>query len=70
VIASSRATFSTPFVKLGLPPEGCSPLTFPAKMGAAGAKVMLALVLLVLLLLVVLMLVLCCCCCLLTFSLR
>ena len=41
VIASSRAIFSTPFRQLGLPNEGCSPLTFPAKMGQAGAAKML-----------------------------
>ena len=41
VIASSRATFLTPFNKLGLPPEGCSPLTFPSKMGTKVASLML-----------------------------
>lgn len=41
VVSSSRATFSTPFRTLGLPPEGCSTLTFPAKMGAEVAAMML-----------------------------
>jgi enoyl-CoA hydratase/carnithine racemase len=41
VVASTRATFSTPFARLGVPPEGCSPLAFPARMGAVGAAAML-----------------------------
>lgn len=41
VVASSRATFEAPFARLGLPPEGCAPVTFPARVGEAGARAML-----------------------------
>ena len=39
IIASSTATFHTPFVELGLPPEGCSSFNFARLMGEANAKV-------------------------------
>eukprot|EP01137_Pigoraptor_chileana_P034107 Opistho-2@26158 len=38
VYASDNATFSTPFTKLGLCPEACSSVTFPACMGRALAS--------------------------------
>eukprot|EP01062_Namystynia_karyoxenos_P077337 TRINITY_DN7761_c0_g1_i2.p1 TRINITY_DN7761_c0_g1~~TRINITY_DN7761_c0_g1_i2.p1 ORF type:complete len:302 (+),score=100.78 TRINITY_DN7761_c0_g1_i2:86-991(+) len=41
VIASQRATFHTPFAALGLPPEGCSSLTFSLVMGQEHAQRML-----------------------------
>ncbi|XP_069468412.1 enoyl-CoA delta isomerase 2-like [Ambystoma mexicanum] len=37
VYASEKATFQTPFNLLGLTPEGCSTMTFPAIMGPAKA---------------------------------
>ena len=37
IIASDRATFSTPFAKLGVPPEGCSSEVFPKLLGRATA---------------------------------
>lgn len=37
LIASERATFSTPFAALGVPPEGCSSILFEELMGAATA---------------------------------
>jgi len=36
VVAAPGATFRTPFKQLGLTPEGCSSVTFAAKMGADG----------------------------------
>lgn len=41
IIASERATFSTPFAALGVPPEGCSSVQFARIMDAANAARML-----------------------------
>ena len=41
IIASDRATFSTPFAALGVTPEGCSSVHFARIMGEANAKRML-----------------------------
>ncbi|KAJ8272860.1 hypothetical protein GJAV_G00094280 [Gymnothorax javanicus] len=41
VYATERATFHTPFTKLGLCPEGCSSYLFPIIMGPAKANEML-----------------------------
>lgn len=41
LIASKEATFSTPFAKLGVTPEGCSSRMFPALMGEQNAQRML-----------------------------
>ena len=41
IIASERATFSTPFAALGVPPEGCSSVHFAHIMGQANADRML-----------------------------
>jgi len=41
IIASDRATFSTPFAVLGITPEGCSSVHFARIMGAANAERML-----------------------------
>ena len=41
IVASERATFSTPFARLGVPPEGCSSVHFARLMGADGAARML-----------------------------
>lgn len=41
LIASERATFSTPFSALGVPPEGCSSILFAELMGPVSAERML-----------------------------
>jgi peroxisomal 3,2-trans-enoyl-CoA isomerase len=41
IIASERATFSTPFAALGIPPEGCSSVQFERIMDARSAAMML-----------------------------
>jgi len=41
IIASARATFSTPFAALGVTPEGCSSVHFERIMGQANAERML-----------------------------
>lgn len=41
IVAAEEATFSLPFAKLGVPPEGCSSILFPEKMGAQLAQRML-----------------------------
>ncbi|MEC9465450.1 MAG: enoyl-CoA hydratase/isomerase family protein [Myxococcota bacterium] len=41
IIASDKATFSTPFARLGVCPEGCSSVHFERLMGAATAERML-----------------------------
>lgn len=38
IIASEKATFSTPFARLGVPPEGCSSEFFPKLVGDANAQ--------------------------------
>jgi len=41
IIASENATFSTPFARLGVPPEGCSSIHLPRLIGSDNAKRML-----------------------------
>lgn len=41
IVASERATFSTPFAKLGVTPEGCSSVHLPRLIGADNAQRML-----------------------------
>ena len=41
LLASDTATFSTPFARLGVPPEGCSSVNFPRFMGAENAERMM-----------------------------
>lgn len=41
VIAAESATFSTPFHRLAVPPEGCSSVQFARLLGEAGARRML-----------------------------
>ncbi len=41
IVASEKATFSTPFARLGVSPEGCSSILFARLMGEATAERML-----------------------------
>lgn len=41
LVASEKATFSTPFTALGVPPEGCSSVLFEQLLGATSAERML-----------------------------
>lgn len=41
IIAADHATFSTPFARLGVTPEGCSSVVFPRLLGADNARRML-----------------------------
>ncbi len=41
LLASEAASFSLPFARLGVPPEGCSSVTWPEKLGDAAAQRML-----------------------------
>lgn len=40
IVASDKATFSTPFAKLGVPPEGCSSVHLARLMGDAAARML------------------------------
>ena len=40
IVASERATLSTPFTALGVPPEGCSSVVFPRILGAAADRML------------------------------
>jgi enoyl-CoA hydratase/carnithine racemase len=40
IIASSEATFSTPFARLGVTPEGCSSAMFPRLIGDAAERML------------------------------
>jgi enoyl-CoA hydratase/carnithine racemase len=40
IIASEKATFSTPFATLGVPPEGCSTVLFPRLLGDAAQRIL------------------------------
>ncbi len=40
LLASDKATFSTPFAALGVPPEGCSSVHFPRLMGPSAQRML------------------------------
>ncbi len=40
IVASERATFSTPFHRLGVTPEGCSSVVFPRLIGEAAERML------------------------------